>query len=170
MALLNLADISLKTNGMVLDASKFYALAGDTKIQELFVVNLEDLFKNNLSHFLAGRSTNVVLVGAYYNKDSAHNAIESIRRGTLHGSGLIATTSWHLVMATVAENRLFALRLNEYYVGCFGAQLFNTRSANMALGIFDTKHAAESAIDRLRYSVCGEAFPRQGERTTLLNR
>ncbi|MCD2421416.1 hypothetical protein LQ567_01485 [Niabella pedocola] len=169
MALLNLANISLKANGMVLDASTFYALAGDTKIQELFVVNLEDLFTNNLNHFLEGRSTNVVLVGAYYNKDSAHRAIESIKKGTLHGPGLIATTSWHLVMANIAENRLFALRLNEYYVGCFGAQLFNIQYANMALGIFDTKHAAEAAMDRLRYSICGKALPRQNELTTLLN-
>jgi len=59
--------------GGMLDPSPFFALVGDVITHELFVLNLQDFFFDNLEHFRSGRETGMVLLGAYTSEQAARD-------------------------------------------------------------------------------------------------
>jgi len=52
-------DVFDKRGGM-LDPSPFFALVGDVITHELFVLNLQDFFFDNLEHFRSGREAGMI--------------------------------------------------------------------------------------------------------------
>lgn len=152
----DLINNALKGRGGVLDVSGFYALVGDVQTQELFVLNLQDFFIDNLEHFRTGTDTGIILLGGYTSEQAARNVIKTAAQDKYLGDGLVVAPEWHILMGNVKENRLFALPLKEYYMGYLGFFLHKVNSGNVAISIFDRKDAAEDAIDLIRYEIRGD--------------
>lgn len=152
----DLINNALKGRGGVLDASDFYALVGNAQTQELFVLNLQDFFIDNLEHFRTGTETGIILLGGYASEQAARNVIKTAAHEVYFGDGLIADPEWYILIGNVKENKLFAVPLKDYYIGYLGFFLHKVDSGNVAISIFSNQEAAEDAIDLIRYEIRGE--------------
>ena len=152
----DLINNALKGRGGVLDASGLFALAGDIASQELFVLNLQDFFIDNLEHFRNGQETGVILLGGYISEQAARDVIDTASQGQYLGDGLAIASEWYILIGNVKENKLFALPLKDYYIGYLGFFLHKVDSGNVAISIFSNQEAAEDAIDLIRYEIRGE--------------
>lgn len=120
------------------------------------MLNLQDLFIDNLGYFRDGEKSDVILIGVYQAEADAHAAIKYVINQNHHGPELVVAPQWHILLGNTTENRLFVVPLSEYYVGYLGFFQFKVDSGNVALSIFNNKEAAEEAIDIIRYSVKDE--------------
>jgi len=145
-----------KKRGGVLDTSNFYALVGDVATQDLFVLNLQDFFVDNLEHFRKGEETGIILLGGYTSEQAARNVIKTADQEVYFGDGLIADPEWYILIGNARENKLFVLPLKDYYIGYLGFFLYKVQMGNVAISIFNTKEAAEDAIELIRYEIKGE--------------
>lgn len=153
MSVDDLINKALKGSGGILDTSSMFGVIGDVQTQELFILNLQDFFTENLYCFSKGETTSALLVGAYTTEQQARACIESIRNQNQPSPGLLTDSNWHILMGNSGENRLFALPLNEYYVGYLAFYQYKVNSGNLSFGIFDSAEAADNAIDLIRYSI-----------------
>ncbi|GAB3428010.1 hypothetical protein [Niabella aquatica] len=153
MSVDDLINKALKGSGGILDTSNMFGVIGDVQTQELFIMNLQEFFTENLYCFSKGESTAALLVGVYTTEQQARACIESIRDQQQQSPGLLAGPNWHILMGNPGENRLFALPLNEYYVGYLAFYRYKVNAGNLSFGIFDSAEAADNAIDLIRYSI-----------------
>ncbi|MBO9621011.1 MAG: hypothetical protein J7539_18490 [Niabella sp.] len=156
MSIDDLINSALKERGGVLDAANLYALVGDTRTGELFVLNLQDFFIDNLEYFRNGEETWIILIGAYATEEAARVAIKTLNDEKPLGDGLIVSPEFHILLGNAKENKLFVLPLKEYYIGYLGLFLYKVDSGNVAISIFNTRDAAEDAIDMIRTLIMDE--------------
>lgn len=140
----------------LLQASGYYALAGEAPTQQLVVLNLRDFFNDNLAHFRNRSESDRILLGAYTSEQAARNIIATAGKEPYFGEGLIIAAAWYILLGDVKEGRLFVLPLKDYYMEYLELFLYKAGSANVALGIFDRKQAAEAAMERVRRAAGGE--------------
>lgn len=156
MSVDDLLSSALEGRGGGLLGTNLFALAGDPNTSEMFVLNLQDFFTENLRNFLKGENAGAFLLGAYYKEDDARKSIDSIRDEGLLAPGLVYDDNWHVLLWKVETHELYTMTLLDYYVGFL--ELFRYKSAwkIVILNIFTTKQAAEDTIEFLHLYVKDE--------------
>lgn len=153
MSVDDLINKALKGRGGVLDTSNMFAVVGDPATNELFVLNLQDFFAENLISFSKGMQTAAILLGAYTTEDLARKCIENIREHQLQVPGLVVAPDWHILMANPEKNELFSLLLTDYYISCLAFYSYKVKYDFLPIGILENKDAADDAIDIIKYTI-----------------
>ncbi len=156
MTIDDLINGALKGRGGFLESSNLFAVVGDIKTTELFVMNLQEFFTENLFRFSREESTDGVLIAAYHTEEQARECIDSMRANSHQAPGLILGSNWHILLGNSEKNTLFSFPLAQYYIDYLASYLYKINSGNLALNIFDSPEAAEDAIDLIRYAIKGE--------------
>lgn len=147
MSIDDLINSALEGRGGILDGSSLFAVVGDPKTQEMFVLNLDDFLMENLRHFTTGNYTDTTLLGIYKTEEEARNCIQSIRDTKQHAPNLVGANEWYILLGKVEENELFILPFIEYLAGYLQLFLFKSASGIIALSIGDKKEAMEDTMD-----------------------
>lgn len=160
MSIDELIDKALNGNGGALEPSNLYGLVGAPETNEIFVLNLGDLFMDNFRYFVLGEDVCLILLGVYNSEQAARESVQSVREtNQLSPTGLIGSPNWYVLIADTIQNNLFNLPLNEYYIGYFGLFKYKAQalSGKVALSIFNSKEAAEECAEIIRMYIKDEA-------------
>jgi len=158
MSVDDLINKALKGGGGMLDTSNMFAIIGEIGTNELFVLNLQDFFAENLICFSEGKQTAAILLGAYVTEDLARKCIENIREDQLQGPGLVVAPDWHILMANPEKNELFSILLTDYYISCLAFYSYQVKYDILPIGILENKDAADAAIDIIKYTIRSRNF------------
>lgn len=150
MSVDDLINKALKGGGGMLDTSNMFAVIGEPETNELFVLNLQDFFAENLICFGKGKQTSAILLGAYAVEDLARKCIENIREYQVQVPGLVVAPDWHILMANPEKNELFSLLLTDYYISCLAFYSYKVKYDFLPIGILENKDAANDAIDIIK--------------------
>lgn len=160
MSIDELIDKALNSGGGYLEPSNIYALVGDTKTNEAFVLNLGDFLLDNFRHFVKGEEVDLILLGAYINEQAAREAVQSVLEANrLPANGLIGSPDTYVLVADTIRNKLFSIPLAEYYAGYFALFQYKAQGASgkVVLNIFNTQEAADECAEVIRMYIKDEA-------------
>jgi len=104
-------------------------------------------FVDNLKHFVKGEATGVTLLGAYTSEQAARDVFKTAGEQIYYGAALIIDAEWYMFVGDVRENKFFVGPQKDAYEVWLGAFLYKVQPGHVAIGIFNTKEAAEDAIE-----------------------
>lgn len=156
MSVDDLLNSALEGRGGSLESSNLFALVGDPKTNEMFVLKLREFLTENFRHFLRSEDAGGILLGAYNIEEDARKCLDSIRDGGLHTPGLVYAPDWHVLLWNAKKDSLYTLTLLDYYVGFLHFFKYKAESGIVLLEIFNTKEAAEDVIDYIRLYIKDE--------------
>lgn len=139
-----------------LDTSGLSAVVSDIQTRDLFVLNLQEFFTENLVSFSKGVTASLILMGIYSTEEQAYECVESLSDIGVQGPGLLQMPEWHLVMGNPVKNELYSLSLRDYYVSCLAFFHYKVDSGNLPVALFSSADAADAGIDYIRYTIRDE--------------
>ena len=106
----DLINSAIEDKGAMIDASDLFAVIGDPATEELFVLDLESYFFENLRRFQNNDPPGTILMGAYTTQEDAYSSIASFwQAGILGGSGILTHPDWVMLIGDISRNNLFSL-------------------------------------------------------------
>lgn len=150
MSVDDLLNSALHGRSGALQSSDIFALVGDSRTGEMFVLNLKEFFSENFAHFLQGERPSGILIGAYYKEEDAYTCMDLIRAGEEQGPGLIYAPEWQVLLWKARSNELCTFPLWDYYVGFLSLFRYQIDSGMVILDIYTTTESAEDIIDFIR--------------------
>ena len=139
-----------------LNVAGFSAVVSDIQTRDLFVLNLQEFFTENLVSFSKGVTASLILMGIYSTEEQAYECVESLSDIGVQGRGLLQMPEWHLVMGNPVKNELYSLSLRDYYVSCLAFFHYKVDSGNLPVALFSSADAADAGIDYIRYTIRDE--------------
>ena len=156
MSIDKLINKALKEIEGPVNTASLWGVVSDVQTKELFVLNVQEFFTNNLVKFAKSIAESKILMGIYSTEEQAYECVETLGDIRVQGPNLIQFPEWHLIMCNPVKNEIFSLSLREYYISCLAFFHYNVDSGNLPVAIFSSADAADAGIDFIRYTIRDE--------------